>query len=101
MADRILNYIEFRYEDGSKQVLRGKDAQNWMDFNKEKLSLAKTIDKKPHVVNWKWERFGKGQLIPNRPGIVEGEPEPKPEIVTPKPKPKPKPKPSYSEYDNY
>ena len=77
MADKILNYVEFRYEDGQKQVLRGKDAQDWMEFTKKKLAIAHTVDQ-TYNRTWTWERFDAETKIPNRPGVEPAPPKPKP-----------------------
>ncbi len=133
MADkkRELVYIEFRYKDGTSQKLIGKEAQNWMGFNKRKLALVSTVDKEKHKPNWEWARFdSKGKPLSdkaqkimeednkrkakeleeavnrfikeNARPPVDTKPLVEPKpILKPEPKPKPKSKPNYSEYENY
>jgi len=66
---KVLNYVEFRYTDGRKQCLRGKEAQEWMDFTKRKMAIAHTIDK-TFDKKWTWSRYLADEVIPDRPGVV-------------------------------
>ena len=75
---KTLNYVEFRYEDGRKQCLRDKAAQNWMDFTKERMTAAhyaKPI--KNFKPTWIWDRYSAEEEILNRPGMPK-----KPDIPT-------------------
>jgi hypothetical protein len=86
MPEKELSYIEFRYSDGTKQCLRGKEAQDWIEFTKYKLAIAHKIDQS-YNCTWNWERFSAKDEIPDRPGVIDVKKIPPVDV--------------YSEYENF